>query len=372
MRWYKAILFLVIMGLFTHSCGKQFFIRNKEAREDAKAYEMAVQAQSKVQHILTATAETKPVAKVGPDDDAADDPAFWYNKNDPSKSLVFGSNKKAGIHSYDLNGEEIQFIACGKINNVDVRQEIKTNSGLIDVVAGSNRTDNSISLFAIDKEGRLDGEKEFKISLGNFEPYGFCLAKTSGDELHAFVNNKQGDIYQIGIEINGDQLKSEILRRLKVDTQPEGMIVDDEAEVLYVGEEQAGIHYGSSRANASTRLKMLRQSTADNPMIHYDIEGLSIFNKGGKKYLLASVQGSFSYAVFDLDKNQYVTSFVIKPDAIDGVEETDGLDILQRDLGAPYKQGIIAVQDGFNQQGDQMLAQNFKYIALDDLLDLLP
>jgi 3-phytase len=372
MQWFKIVLFLFFVGLFTHSCGKQFFIRNKEARDDAKAYEMAVNAQSKISHALTAVAETKPVAQVEPDDDAADDPAFWYNENDPSKTLVFGSNKKAGIHSYNLQGEEIQFVPCGKINNVDVRKGIRSKNDVIDVVAGSNRTDNSISLFVIGENGRIHGDQEFKIALGIFEPYGFCLAKTPNNELHAFVNNKEGDIYQIGIQIEGNNLTSGIIRRLKVDTQPEGMIVDDEAQVLYVGEEQKGIHYVSSKASASTRMKTLKQSTADNPAIHFDIEGLSLFEKSGKKYLLASIQGSFSYAIFDLEKNKYLTSFVIKSDVFDGVEETDGLDILQKNLGGPFEEGILAVQDGFNQEGEGMVAQNFKYVALGELLALVP
>ena len=60
--------------------------------------------------------ETEPVFSSG---DAADDPAFWYNQKDPLKSVIFGTDKKAGLHSFSLSGKRIQFISSGKINNID-------------------------------------------------------------------------------------------------------------------------------------------------------------------------------------------------------------------------------------------------------------
>ena len=43
--------------------------------------------------------ETESVSSIG---DAADDPAIWFNQADPTKSLIFGTDKRKGIHVYDL------------------------------------------------------------------------------------------------------------------------------------------------------------------------------------------------------------------------------------------------------------------------------
>lgn len=51
---------------------------------------------------VAAKVETQPVATV---DDAADDPAIWRNAANPSESLIVGTDKRAGIHVYDLTGK---------------------------------------------------------------------------------------------------------------------------------------------------------------------------------------------------------------------------------------------------------------------------
>ena len=62
--------------------------------------------------------QTDPVPTDG---DAADDPAIWIHPVDPAKSLVFGTDKKGGLHSYSLDGRERQLVSPGcRPNNVDI------------------------------------------------------------------------------------------------------------------------------------------------------------------------------------------------------------------------------------------------------------
>ena len=35
----------------------------------------------------------------------ADDPAIWFNEEDPSLSIVFGTDKYNGVYSYNLSGD---------------------------------------------------------------------------------------------------------------------------------------------------------------------------------------------------------------------------------------------------------------------------
>ena len=68
--------------------------------------------------VVDYVAETKPVNSVG---DAADDPAIWVNELNPQQSLIFGTDKRKGIHVYSLDGSELGFSELGATNNVDVR-----------------------------------------------------------------------------------------------------------------------------------------------------------------------------------------------------------------------------------------------------------
>ena len=68
--------------------------------------------------VVDYVAETKPFNYVG---DAADDPAIWVNELNPQQWLIFGTDKRKGIHVYSLDGTELGFSELGATNNVDVR-----------------------------------------------------------------------------------------------------------------------------------------------------------------------------------------------------------------------------------------------------------
>ena len=65
--------------------------------------------------VVTAVAETPPAATTG---DTMDDPAIWVNPANPAKSRVLGTHKKGGLYVYNLAGEQLQFFADGRLNNV--------------------------------------------------------------------------------------------------------------------------------------------------------------------------------------------------------------------------------------------------------------
>ncbi|MBR9998006.1 MAG: phytase [Cyclobacteriaceae bacterium] len=107
--------------------------------------------------------------------------------------------------------------------------------------------------------------------------------------------------------------------------------------------------------------------------MEYDIEGLAIhYGEGGEGFLLASIQGNFSYALFDRHgENRYLGSFIINgKNPPDNAEETDGLEICSLPLGMDFPTGILVVQDGFNYDNAELISQNFKYIDLQNVIEL--
>jgi 3-phytase len=262
----------------------------------------------------------------------------------------------------------------GRINNIDARTVKTGDNESITVLAGSNRDQNSIIIIVPPVKS---GNKEpitTNIATNLDEVYGFCLyhSQVSGS-LFAFVNSKSGTIEQYRLDAVNNQITGSLVRKLSVRSQPEGMVADDRTGILYVGEEKGGIHIFDAEPDSSAISSKIRKSDRSNDLIYYDIEGLALYRTGQNEgYLIASSQGNFSYAVFDLKTHTYITSFRIDGSDPDSVEETDGIEIIDRYVSPGYPEGILIVQDGFNTSNDQAEAQNFKIIDWRKIQVLLP
>ena len=84
-----------------------------------------------------------------------DDPAIWVHPTDPSRSLIIGTDKKQGLDVYDLAGKRVQSLPDGRMNNVDLRYRFRLGNQEVAIVAATNRTDQTLALYAIDANGRL-------------------------------------------------------------------------------------------------------------------------------------------------------------------------------------------------------------------------
>src|SRR6266540_4958626 len=62
-----------------------------------------------------ARVETAPVPHKG---DAADDPAVWIHPQQPELSLILGTDKEGGLHTYNLDGSPHELVSdAAKPNN---------------------------------------------------------------------------------------------------------------------------------------------------------------------------------------------------------------------------------------------------------------
>lgn len=327
-----------------------------------------------IKKVVTATVETTPLPQAK-NEDSADDPAIWYNAANPEKSIIIGTDKKGGIASYNLSGEELYYLPSGRINNCDIRQAYPFNGDTIDIVAASNRTYQSVSLYRIYADGKIN-TLHARIIKSNMqdEVYGLCMYKSPlSGKFYVFVNSKAGELEQWELFNRGEHVDARLVRSFSVGTQTEGMVADDENAVLYLGKEVAGIWKFNAEPEGSKEGQFIENSSADNDNISYDIEGLALYNAGeGNGLLITSSQGNYSYAVFERQgDNKYLGSFRITDGEVDGVEETDGIDICALPLGEKYPKGMLVVQDGYNYDGRKKVSQNYKYISMETILNLL-
>ncbi|WAC44391.1 phytase [Pseudomonas sp. SL4(2022)] len=307
--------------------------------------------------ILPVQVQTDPVPSLG---DAADDPAIWVHPSDPRKSRVLGTDKQGGLLAYDLAGKQLQDLRVGRLNNVDVRAGFDLNGQLVDLAVASNRDHNSLQLFAIDRSsGELRNLGQLPTPLK--EIYGLCMFKDAGGAIYAIPNAKDGTFLQYRLSADAEQIKGELVRQFKVESQPEACVADDRNQRLFVGEEDVAVWTLDARADAPTRLE---QVIASGNVVHDDIEGLAIYQGATRNYLVISSQGNDSYVVLDATAPYAVRgAFRIGLNAqqgIDGASETDGLDVTSANLGGIWSAGMLVVQDGRKRMPEDR--QNYKYL----------
>jgi 3-phytase len=322
--------------------------------------------------VVRPTVETTPV---GGDGDAADDPAIWVDPVDPARSLIIGTDKRAGLYVYDLEGQIVQFLPDGRMNNVDLRDGFRLGGRTVSLVTASNRTERSIAIYIMDPETRRLVDVADGVQATGFkDPYGLCMYRNRRGRTFVFVNDTDGTKRQWELIAQpSGKVRTRLVREFKFETQVEGCVADDEAGVLYVAEEGRGLWRLGAEANARSQMKLVA-SPATHPALKADLEGIGLFDRGGGRgYLVLSSQGNDTYAVFRREgNNAYVGSFAVVADpalGIDGASETDGLDVTSRPLGPAFPQGLFIAQDGRNVAPRER--QNFKLVPWERIAQAL-
>jgi 3-phytase len=298
------------------------------------------------------TASTETVAVATANADAADDPAIWRNAADPAASLIVGTDKKAGLYVYGLDGKVRDFANAGRVNNVDV-----IDFGGRVIVAASDRNDEAnakIALFSLDPATSKLASLG-TVAAGAGEAYGLCL--NAADALNAFVVLKDGTINQVALEL-GTAPTSKIVRTMKLGTQSEGCVVDPRTNRLYVAEEDVGVWRFDARVNGPTT--PTKVAAVDGKQLVADAEGVALAIEGPTDggYLVVSSQGDNAYAVYALADDRYVGRFRIAKGTLGSTEETDGIALSTAGFGPAYPGGLLIAQDGDNAPK----AQNFKLV----------
>ena len=300
--------------------------------------------------------ESEPVASA---DDAADDPAIWVHAQDPSRSLIVGTNKQAGLVVYDLQGRLVQELDSGLPNNIDLRQAVQLNGVTVDVAMASNRANNTLDVYQLDRESghiSLVGRQALQLP----EPYGACMYQSPDGALYAFVNDKNGRFQQWQLE-SLRPLRLSLRREFSLPSQPEGCVADDVSGILFAGEEAAGVWKLGALPDWKGEPELLLDMNSG--IFTADVEGMDIWRLGEQAFLLVSSQGDYSYALFEaMPPHQYLGSFQLvgSEGGPDGAEETDGLAVTSANLGHGLERGLLVVQDGFNL--DPKENQNFKLV----------
>lgn len=141
----------------------------------------------------------------------SDDPAIWWNPDEPGQSLILGTSKfepdrkthhhnlegYGGLGVYALDGRETRFLPGDRLNNIEVLNDRCDSKGCTGELAlASNRTINGITIFRV-SSSRVSVLANIPLideTNDAIKVYGLCATKSQGQTL-ALVTTKKGIAY---------------------------------------------------------------------------------------------------------------------------------------------------------------------------------
>lgn len=318
---------------------------------------------------ITPVAETEPVVTNG---DAADDPAIVINYRNPAQSVIFGTDKRAGVYSYNLSGKKISYSALGEINNIDVRQSDNKI-----YIAASNRSSQSIEFWVFNQQEFFKNINQFNDVFNlasqsiniptNIDVYGICTGLIDGVPI-VFITEDRGPRVELWIP----QTRT-LVGTFSNGGESEGCVFDDENKTVFISEEEVNGVLKAYNLNNEFPFKIPFIVDSREGNIAGDPEGLTIYKTSKKDgYILLSSQGDNKYNVYNRSyPHEFISSFTIDddPNGIDGTSETDGIAVTNHNLRGKFTKGIMVAHDGYNYDGKELKNQNFKIVSFKEILN---
>lgn len=244
----------------------------------------------------------------------ADDPAFWVNPADPSRSLIIGTDKiagRGGLYMFGLDGRRVRAIApLDRPNNVDVEYGFALGGGAIDIAVATERIRHRLLVYRVRPDGSglddVSSPDGLSVLAGQAgaagEPMGIALYKRHRDgAVYAIISPKSGGatdyLWQYRLEDDGTgRVRGTLVRRFGrfsemgpapgVSGEIEAIVVDDELGYVYYADERFGIrkwHADPDHPEASQELAVFGTDLYEG-----DREGLAIYTQpDGRGYLVS-------------------------------------------------------------------------------------
>jgi myo-inositol-hexaphosphate 3-phosphohydrolase len=295
--------------------------------------------------LIPSDAETTPVASSG---DAADDPTIWVNALDPAQSRLIGNDKKGALNMYRLDGSLVTSLRTGTFwGNSDVR-------GNLLAVARSGIKLYAVTANSLSAVGSITTSGE-----------GLCMYR-SPTNLYVFIVTRLGRVRQF--KLNASHTGGTLVRSLSVGSEAEGCAVDDQAQALYISEEDVALwRYGANPSDGTARVAA--DTVVPEGRIAPDAEGVAV---AGNRVIVSSQYGAARwksyFTAYTRGTNEYVGAFRIgNGPSSDDCDGTDGISAYQGYLGPSYPFGLFVCQDGNNTTPGTSGNQDFKLVPWEAL-----
>jgi 3-phytase len=314
-----TLLLLFLMGLILGSC------------------------QEKSPERSTSPTAIKPLVVSDTVQNDTDDPAIWIHPEDPSQSLIVGTDKdeNGGLYVFNLEGKIVKpVINLKRPNNVDIEYGLMLDHRPTDIAVATERLTNKIRIYSLPDMVEIDnGGIEVFVGETQRAPMGISLYKRPADgAVFAIVGRKEGPtdgsyLWQYLLEDDGmGYVKGTKVREFGIwsgQKEIEAIAVDDELGYTYYSDEGVGVrkYYADPDmpdANRELALFGTEGFTEDH-------EGISIYSvRGGTGYILVSDQQANRFQIFKREgepgnphNHQLVKVVEVSTNESDGSEVTN-------------------------------------------------
>ncbi|MDH3650065.1 MAG: phytase, partial [Saprospiraceae bacterium] len=283
-----------------------------------------------------------------------DDPAIWIHPDDPSQSLIIGTDKEdgGGIYVYDLEGKiQRDKVVTGlhRPNNVDVAYGLKLAGRTTDFIVATERNNADVRVFSFPEMEPIDGGG-IPVFDGEEErdPMGVGLYKEPGSgDFFAIVGRKTGPsdgyLWQYRVEDDGTGMvqftKVREFGKFSGNKEIEAIAVDEELGFVYYSDEGVGIRkYYADPGKGNNELAIFGQSDFGQ-----DQEGISIYKVDAKAgYILVSDQQQNHFNIYPREctaanphDHQLIKSVEVS------TMESDGSEVTAVPLGDVFPNGLL-------------------------------
>lgn len=313
------------------------------------------------------------------------DAAIWASSVDPSKSLIFGTERTlvtGRLYSYNLTGQNVQSSSpLMQPGLVDIKNGFTLGGQTLDLAAVAEAGTALIRIFSIDRNtGQMTDiggfTDVFKDRTGDSAvPVGVALYRRASDNAgFVVVSPRSGPmtnyLYQYRLDYAAGKINLTYIRQFGEfstittpgDADVKGILVDDAAGYVYYTDKSFGIRKylaDPDAPNANAELAVFGQAEFSG-----DRNGLALYAKDdGTGYLLSVDQNPSQSRVLlwrregapgNPNSQALVSTLNLNADFIDGIAVTS------TPLGDKYPGGLLAVS---NRSGKNFLYYDWQQIA---------
>ncbi|WP_299761766.1 phytase [uncultured Pontibacter sp.] len=310
-----------------------------------------------------------------------DDPAIWINKENPSESLIIGTDKEAdgALFVFNLQGQIIPDKVIPNLerpNNVDVAYGLMLQGAEVDIAVTTERLAGKLRVYSLPDMQAVDsgGIEVFEGESGSYgydEPMGVSLYKRPSDgSLFAIVSRKSGTsdgtyLWQYLLEDDGQgNVTGTLVRKFgnySGNKEIEAVAVDNELGYVYYSDEMVGVRkYYADPDSSNEELALFATSS-----FSIDQEGIAIYNETDSTgFILVSDQDAGELHLYPregtaADPHQHP---LLKEVPI-AARFTDGIEATSHSLPPDFNNGLVVAMS----EGGTFHLYRWEDIAGDDI-----
>lgn len=291
-----------------------------------------------------------------------DDPAIWINSEDPSKSLIIGTDKDAdgALYVFNLEGKTIDSLVVRNLqrpNNVDVGYGLTSGGQKIDFAVTGERLTSKLRFYSLPemKEIAIGGIEIYQGETGHEfrDLMGVAVYHDQAADIHYIIagrkNGPTDGTYLWQYKIHGTEsgIELELVRKFgkySGKKEIEAIAVDHELGYIYYSDEGVGVRkYYADPAKGNEELALFATEGFTQ-----DHEGISIYQLDDRTgYILVSDQEVNQFHVFPREGNennphQHDLITIIKTAA----KSSDGSEVTGIPLNSTFQNGLfVAMSD---------------------------